>query len=109
MAAALGQHGVEVDVAESALEAKRLLDRFGKEYCCVLLDLILPDGDGNQIAHHIRENENDVPVLVVTGSPLATARLTVSEYADVVRLIVRKPVDMETLTTSIFALAGRTR
>ncbi len=109
MAAALGQRGVEVDVAESAVEAKRLLDRFGKQYCCVLLDLILPDGDGNQIAHHIRKSKNDLPVLVVTGSPLPVARLTVSEYSDVVRLIVRKPVDMETLTISIFALAARTR
>ena len=99
LATALQHGGLDVDVAESAAEAKRLIDRFHAEYCCVLLDLVLPDGDGGHIAEHVRATEPGIPIIVVTGA--ADPDESMRRYADVVRLVIRKPTDVQTLAASI--------
>ena len=108
LAAALQQGDLDVDVAESAWEAKRLINRFGGQYCCILLDLVLPDGHGTDIAKHVREVCADVPILVVTGGAAGLNELTVAEYSDVVRFVIRKPVDIGSISDLILAL-GRSK
>lgn len=99
LATALQHGGLDVDVAESAAEAKRLIDRFHAEYCCVLLDLVLPDGDGGNIAEHVRDTAPAIPIIVVSAAidPDEAMR----PYADVVRLVIRKPTDVQALAASI--------
>ena len=108
LAAALQRGDLDVDVAESAREAKRLIDRFVDHYCCILLDLVLPDGDSTQIAAYVREPAPQIPVLILTGTvPSANVSAAV-DYADVVRLVIRKPVDISAVSDLIIAL-GRAK
>jgi DNA-binding response OmpR family regulator len=104
LAVALQRDDLDVDVAESAGEAKRLIDRFADQYCCVLLDLVLPDGDGTQIAAHVREAAPQIPVLVLTGTVPSADDPPAGDYADVVRLVIRKPVDISAVSDLIIAL-----
>jgi DNA-binding response OmpR family regulator len=104
LAVALQRDDLDVDVAESAGEAKYLIDRFADQYCCVLLDLVLPDGDGTQIAAHVREAAPQIPVLVLTGTVPSADDPPAGDYADVVRLVIRKPVDISAVSDLIIAL-----
>ena len=103
-AAALQRVNLDVDVAESASEAKRLIDRFGSQYCCILLDLLLPDADGSEVARHVRTEFPKVPVLVVTGQSGDMRDLPVAQYPDVVRMVIRKPVDLSSISDLVSAL-----
>jgi DNA-binding response OmpR family regulator len=103
LATALQRGNLDVDVAESAWEAKRLISRYANQYCCILLDLVLPDGDGADIASHVRQTAPQIPVLAVTGGATES---TVAEFGDVVRLVIRKPVDVATLSDLILALGN---
>jgi DNA-binding response OmpR family regulator len=38
-----------------------------REYDLMILDLVLPDGDGRQILKRVREQDSDVPVLIVSA------------------------------------------
>jgi DNA-binding response OmpR family regulator len=104
LAVALQRDDLDVDVAESAGEAKHLIDRFADQYCCILLDLVLPDGDGTQIAAHVREAAPQIPVLVLTGTVPSADDPPAGDYADVVRLVIRKPVDISAVSDLIIAL-----
>jgi DNA-binding response OmpR family regulator len=104
LAAALQRGDLDVDVAESAWEAKHLIDRFADQYCCILLDLVLPDGDATQIAAHVREAAPQIPVLALTGTVPSADVPAAVDYADVVRLVMRKPVDISTVSDLIIAL-----
>lgn len=106
LAAALQRGDLDVDVAESTWEAKRLIDRFGDQYCCILLDLALPDGSGTVVADHARATVPRVPILLVTGTKIDGAMI--ADYADVVRIVIRKPVDVPELSEMIISLGKAT-
>ena len=104
----LRRDDLDIDVAESLWEARRLIDRWGRDYCCVLLDLHLPDGLGARVADYLRAADLRLPILLVTGDSTEDARLAVAEYSDLVRLLIRKPVDATMLSDMIVAL-GKVR
>lgn len=93
-AIALQQRNLEVDVAESFREAMQLLDRYADRYCCVILDLMLSDGDGTDIAAYIQQMELGIPVVVVTGYP----ERPLGQAASAVRLVIKKPVEPQELS-----------
>jgi len=94
VAIALQQRNLEVDVAESFGEAMRLLDHNSEKYCCLLLDLVLPDGDGIEIARRIDAENLGIPVVVITGYPERQGEMT----GNAVRLVIRKPVEPDELS-----------
>jgi two-component system response regulator RegX3 len=58
----LRREGFEVTVAESLAEA-RAADAFD----LVLLDLMLPDGDGRDFARELRATGSEVPIIILTA------------------------------------------
>ena len=61
----LRRRGFEVDCARSLAEASRKLEAGP---CCMLLDLMLPDGNGIELLRHVREANLPVRIAVATGS-----------------------------------------
>lgn len=85
---------VEVDVAETGRDAVALLGKSGQDYCGVVLDLSIPAPDGPALIRLIGESYPDLPVIVVTANPEPMIRLRDEPCADVVKLVLTKPVDV---------------
>jgi len=71
------------------------MQRLSWDPACVLLDLMLPDGNGAAILQYIRDNELDIRVAVTTGasnweSMLDTKRLRPDAFFP-------KPIDLNRL------------
>ncbi|MHB1519428.1 MAG: response regulator transcription factor [Acidimicrobiales bacterium] len=63
----LGAEGHAVTVVASAEEARRSLAASGTDVDLVLLDLMLPDGNGETFLHWIRSQGIEVPVIILTA------------------------------------------
>jgi len=61
----LEQAGYETIVAYNGKEALTLVNE--KQIDFIILDLMLPEIDGLQVCKQIRENDNDVPILMLTA------------------------------------------
>jgi two-component system OmpR family response regulator len=61
----LVEEGYAVDVAPTAAEARFYLE--GEPYDLVLLDLMLPDGNGYDLLDGLRRHKSAVPVLILTA------------------------------------------
>src|SRR3954468_12298492 len=59
--------GWQVSVAGTVAEALALLDA-EPEPCCLILDLVLPDGDGTAVLEKVREKGLRTHVAVCTGT-----------------------------------------
>jgi len=62
---ALRREGFEPAVAASLGEARALWGRGG--FDLVLLDLMLPDGDGRDLARELRSSGSEVPIIMLTA------------------------------------------
>jgi DNA-binding response OmpR family regulator len=65
LTANLELHGFEAVAAESCAEARRLLDR--QLPALVILDLMLPDGDGMEICRALKKEHPRTPVIMLTA------------------------------------------
>lgn len=102
--------GHAVDWARTAPEAEDFLhvaasQNGGTDYDLVVLDIMLPGGDGRQILQQIRSGESDLPVLVLTAR---------SQVADRVHLLdlgaddyMTKPFDVAELDARCRAVVRR--
>ena len=85
-------------------DARRLMREIRPS--AILLDHVLPDGDGTTFAHELRGSEADsrVPVVLVTGLEPATVSTAYDEGADA---LLGKPCRPETLTSVLKLLVRR--
>ncbi len=60
----LGNEGYEVDITASVGESKKRMEE--SEYDLYILDIGLPDGDGYELCHHIRTDEQ-TPIIFLTA------------------------------------------
>ena len=60
----LAARGFEVVQALTLGEA---IDRLDESFFAVLLDLMLPDGDGTQVLQRLRETNKPTKVIIMTG------------------------------------------
>ncbi len=67
--------GHAVDWARSAPEAEDYLRAEAGGYDLVILDIMLPGGDGREILQQIRAREDDLPVLMLTARSQVTDRV----------------------------------
>lgn len=67
--------GHAVDWAQTAPEAGDFLRAEPDGYDLVVLDIMLPGGDGRDILQQIRHQESDLPVLVLTARSQVTDRV----------------------------------
>ena len=89
LAAILRRRGFEVVIAPTVAQALHLLDQHPQ---IVLLDLMLPDGDGSIILRKIRDRQLPIRVLVTTAAndPDQLAEVQ-SLHPDAV---MKKPLDL---------------
>ncbi len=59
---------IELDIVPTVAEAIAQIDAQSNVYECVLFDLNLPDADGLQVLHHLREKKLAIAAIAVTGS-----------------------------------------
>ena len=64
----LSRHGYAVDCAENAEEAMEHLKK--RPVDLVILDVVLPDGDGVHLAELIKETNPNLPILLSPGLAL---------------------------------------
>ncbi|RJX33413.1 MAG: sigma-54-dependent Fis family transcriptional regulator [Desulfarculus sp.] len=68
----LARNGHEVEVTQSGAEGLALFGRWA--YDVVLLDLRMPDMDGLSVLHHMREQDPEAVVIIISGhGSIATA------------------------------------
>lgn len=92
LARLLGLKGWDVRTAATIAQGLAQLDS-GPE--CVVLDLMLPDGDGEEILRHVREAGLPIRVAVTTAAgDEARLRDALALGADA---LIRKPIDFEAL------------
>jgi two-component system OmpR family response regulator len=88
--------GWDVRSASTLAEARVLL---ADDPSVLILDLMLPDGDGTVLLREIRDNGRPIQVIVTTGSSDSVKLAVVSQLrADA---ILQKPVDLERLLVAI--------
>ena len=99
----LKEEGYAVDVAGDSAQGKLLA--FVHQYDGIVLDYMLPDGSGLQVAQALRREGRQTPILMLTGN---------NAPEDVVRALdagaddyVTKPCDMSVLKARVRALLRR--
>lgn len=96
----LERAGYRVSLAGDGLEALELFraaQRDGRPYDLVLMDLSLPRMDGLECLRHLAGIDQDIRVLISSGSPV----VDLQDLAPWVAGVVHKPVRMATLLEQI--------
>ena len=97
--------GYDVTVAETAPRANEILDRVGEPFDLVILDRMLPGGDGLEIARRMRQDGDFTPILVLT------ARANTEEIIDALDAGVddylTKPFELDELQARLRVLLRR--
>lgn len=100
---ALGRHGFDLHRAATLAQAMSML---ADDFDVVLLDLMLPDGNGLELCTHIRSHSN-VPILITTARGDLTWRLHGLNLGADDYLV--KPYDIRELMARIAAVAWRAK
>ncbi len=99
----LAENGYEVDVAYDGLIAKRMLQ--SNSYDLVVLDINLPGVNGYELCKFIRENDPQVPVIILTA--LSALNDKIEGYDAGADDYVIKPFEFRELLMKIRALLRR--
>ena len=93
-------------VVDEAADGKQGLGMVGmNEYDCILLDLNLPEVDGIEVAKKIRQNENQVPIIMVTARSQMYDKL--KGFTHGADDYITKPFDLKELVARINAVIKR--
>jgi DNA-binding response OmpR family regulator len=92
----LQHHGYDVQVCGTVAESMNYL---GSNPDFVLLDLMLPDGDGADVLEHIRENDLRPEVVVVTGVSEPAWHKRVERLHP--KQVLRKPVNVSQILAGL--------
>ncbi|MBC7190017.1 response regulator, partial [Candidatus Aerophobetes bacterium] len=102
----LTKEGFDVEIALDGVEAKKLIEK--KEFGIVIVDLKLPGLSGDELLRWIREFDQDIVCIVITGYPsydsaVASVKKGAYDYipkpftAGELRRVVRKAMDRRLL------------
>lgn len=58
-------NGLEADIASSGEEALSMIEK--KDYDLMLQDINMPGMDGFEVISHLREKNNDTPIIIISG------------------------------------------
>ena len=93
----LSQEGYLVETVENGKQAIRSSEK--SRFDMALIDIKLPDMDGTELLHRLKENQPHMVKIVITGFPtLENAMETVNEGADG---YILKPFDVQKLLEMI--------
>jgi EAL domain-containing protein (putative c-di-GMP-specific phosphodiesterase class I)/CheY-like chemotaxis protein len=93
MARVLRDAGHEPCTAESGREAVALLD--AQSFDAIVSDIKMPEMDGIQLLRVVRERDNEVPVVLMTGAPDLTTAMDAVSFGALQYL--QKPFDLDEL------------
>ena len=103
----LEQEGYVVDLAPDCAEAQVLIETVGDGYDAVLLDRMLPDGDGKALCSSLRRRGSRIPVLMLTARDGVKERVEGLDSGADDYLV--KPFSFDELTARLRALIRRPR
>ena len=93
----LSKEGYSVETAENGKQATKISEK--SRFDVALIDIKLPDMEGTELLHRLKENQPHMVKIVITGFPtLENAMETVNEGADG---YILKPFDVEKLLEMI--------
>ncbi len=101
----LEQEGYAVDIAPDGAEARILIETVGEGYDAVLLDRMLPDGDGMTFCRSLRRRGSRIPVLMLTARDAVKDRVDGLDSGADDYLV--KPFSFDELMARIRALTRR--
>ena len=105
VAKALKNFGFTVDIIDDGKAAYERIRLYHNDYDLVILDLMLPSIEGHIICRRVRENNIDIPILVLT------AKVDVASKVDLLRRgaddYLTKPFSLDELEARIKALLRR--
>jgi excisionase family DNA binding protein len=85
----LDKNGCSVTTALSSSEALELVAR--QRFDLIFLDLVMPEIDGSELFHHIREIDKQVPIAIITGYPDSELLVKAKEQGPFIIMI--KPIN----------------
>jgi two-component system, OmpR family, response regulator VanR len=100
LTALMRRNGFSSVVAANGAEAIDVLAT--TDFGVIILDLMMPAVDGQAVIDFVSRERENVPVIVCTA---AGPRRTDAIVSKVVRAVVRKPFDIDQLTTIVASLA----
>jgi len=80
--------------ASSGVDALHLFEKHENELDMVILDMVMPEGTGVEVANQMHARQGALPIVLMTGYDRDNA---LPSYLDGSRLILRKPWDIEQL------------
>jgi DNA-binding NtrC family response regulator len=93
----LSKEGYSVETVENGKQATRISEK--SRFDIALIDIKLPDMEGTELLHRLKENQPHMVKIIITGFPtLENAMETVNEGADG---YILKPFDVEKLLEMI--------
>jgi DNA-binding response OmpR family regulator len=99
---ALAPYDVVVDDTDDPPGAVKLLGE--RKYCGMVLDLVLKDGSGFDVLHHLVKENLTVPTVVVSSKLPSYVREMLD--AERVKLVFPKPVEPRLLAAIILGMCG---
>jgi DNA-binding response OmpR family regulator len=105
LSAVLGNAGYEVSLASNGIEALEALDK--EHVDLVVLDIIMPRMNGYEFTQTLRDNHNNIPILMVSAKQLPADKhkgflVGTDDY-------ITKPIDDEEMLYRIKALLRRAK
>ncbi|MBI4612811.1 MAG: response regulator transcription factor [Planctomycetes bacterium] len=97
--------GYDVKIAGTAPQAIRFLDEEGRSFDLVILDVMLPGGDGLDVARRVRRTGNLMPILFLTARTLTEDVIAGLDAGGDEYLT--KPYDLEELLARLRVLLRR--
>src|SRR5687767_8846569 len=104
LARAVATNGLEVDSAGTVAEAKQKLSE--RRYHVLVLDLILPDGNGRAVIEYLKSRSPalELQVVIITG---ANADHLSGLDRSIVKSVLFKPLNVENLAAYVHVLSLR--
>ena len=101
----LQQSRMVVDIAETGAEALELAKLY--DYDAIVMDVMLPDGEGYDVVRRIRAARNNAPILMLSAQTRAQAKIKgLQAGADD---YLAKPFDQEELVARLHAIIRRSK
>jgi len=101
----LSHEGWHVTTCESGRSAVVEAENASVPFDCVLSDVNMPEMDGFELVRTLREKDDDLPVLLMTGDPSLDGAVRAIDYGAV--SYIAKPFDHESLASQVARAARR--
>ena len=95
--ATLEEEGYQVTTTSSSLEAAGIITE--KRFSLIFLDLLMPNLDGSELFKRIRDIDQSVPVVIITGYPDSKVLEKAIKYAPFT--VITKPFDCNQILNTI--------